>query len=138
MSEEPYKSYSEIHSDIETYGDSTGTLGNMPTIFKSGVAISSINPAEVIKKYNYSSVKIITNDLIQKINWLKTGYTNSCANGVNAIKCQKKTRACDALLSELNRVSDKLSRNSLGGSRRKTMKGRRKQNKSRRNRKSRR
>jgi hypothetical protein len=135
MSNNPYKSYRDITTEIETYGNSPGTLGNMPSLYKTGLAISSINPTN----YDYKSVKIITDDLIEKINILKTEYSTSCGEGVGASKCQKKVRACESLLVDLSLVSGKVSKTlTRGGSRRKTMKGRRKQNKSRRNRKSRR
>ena len=136
MSNDPYKSYREIHDEIETYGNSPDTLGNVPSLYKPRVAISSINPTD----YDYNYVKNITNDLIQKIKILKTEYSKLCGEGgVGASKCQKKVRACDSLLGNLNLVSDKVLRTvTRGGSRRKTLKGRRKQNKSRRNRKSRR
>jgi len=134
MSNNPYKSYREITTEIETYGNSADTLGNVPSLYKPGLAISSINQTD----YDYKFVKTITDDLIQKINMLKTEYSKSCGEGgVGASKCQKKVRACESLLGNLNLVSGKVSRTPQGGSRRKTMKGRRK-NKSRRNRKSRR
>lgn len=116
-----FKDINSIIAEIETYGNAPGfDTGVKPSIYKDTVTLSKV------PRITNQSISQELTTIDNEIKKLIDNYKKICAS--DPVKCQKKIRASNELLSDLRVAKTKVS-----GGKKRTLKGLSKRNNRKRN-----